>query len=237
MILYSSELKSKPRCSVMTEYRMPMESFAVISLQLVDLVAVRVVGGGAVRFAHAVDDHDQAFVPAGRVERAGRVRQVMIYLMNFVGAKAGKMLLDLCEQFFSREDLIVLLRAGGVEKESCAIRRVVKAVGDLVDLIGGDSGRVETILNRADREVAGVLFAAEAFLGGAGHNFAIDQQDRRGIVSLRNAILAFLEPGPVRLLERNGILKPTYAQHFRHDPVSPLARYAGKAHHRCLLIA
>ena len=190
-------------------------------VQLVDLVAVRMVCRGAVSFAHAVNDHDQAFVPARRVERAGRVRQVMIYLVNFVGAKTGEMLLDLCDQVFSRENLIVLFGAGGVEKESCAIRRVVKTVGDLVDLICGDSGRAEAILNRADREVSGMLFATEAFLGSASHNFAINQQDSRGIMSLRNAILAFLETRPVSLLERNGIFKPTYAQHFRHDPGSP----------------
>ena len=34
MILYSSELKSNPRCSVITEYKMPIESFAVISASL-----------------------------------------------------------------------------------------------------------------------------------------------------------------------------------------------------------
>jgi hypothetical protein len=48
-----------------------------------------------------------------------------------------------------------------------------------------------------------MLFAAEAFLGGSSHDFAINQQNRRGIVSLRNAILAFLEARPVGLLERN----------------------------------
>ena len=31
MILYSSELNSKPRCRVTSEYKMPIESFAEIS--------------------------------------------------------------------------------------------------------------------------------------------------------------------------------------------------------------
>src|SRR6266403_1709838 len=73
-----------------------------------------------------------------------------------------------------------------------------------------------------------MFFATEAFFGGAGHDFPIDEQNGCRIVSLRNAVLALLQAGPVGLLERNGIFKPTYAQNFRHYPVSPL-QVAGKS--------
>ena len=172
--------------------------------ELVDLIVVRVICGDAVRFAHAVDHDDQALVPAGSVVRAGRMRQVMIHLMNLVGGKAGEMLLHFGEQLFARENLFVLLGGRGVEHERSAIRRVVEAVRDFVDVADLDAGGIEAVLDRVDREIAGVLFAAEALFGGAGDDFAVDQQDGGRIVALRNAIFALFESRPMRLF-LNGI--------------------------------
>jgi hypothetical protein len=41
--------------------------------ELVDLVVVRVINGDGVNFAHAVQYHDQAFIPSGSVVGAGGV--------------------------------------------------------------------------------------------------------------------------------------------------------------------
>src|SRR5262249_13895369 len=60
--------------------------------ELVDLVVVRVINGDGVNFAHAVEDHDQAFIPSGGVVGAGGVGQMMIDVVNLVGGESWQML-------------------------------------------------------------------------------------------------------------------------------------------------
>ena len=81
-------------------------------------------------------------------------------------------------------------------------------------------------LNRVDGKVAGVLFAAEAFLLGCGDQFAVDDQRRRGIHALRDSVFALFQAGPLGLLKGHGVFQPAdsndlHLRPFRHKrPVS-----------------
>ena len=154
MILYSSELKSKPRWSVISEYRMPMESLAEISSQLVELVVVGVIHGRAVRFAHSIDHDDQAFLPARGVIRAGRMGEVVVHLMNAIGGEIRERPVESLEQCLAGEDLPVLLGRDGVHQVHGAVRRVVEAVRDLIDVARLDAGCRQAVLDRPVREIA-----------------------------------------------------------------------------------
>ncbi len=143
--------------------------------QLVDLIALGAIRGHAVRLAHSIEHDDQALVPARRVKRARRMRQVMIHLMHFFRRKSRQMLLHFCQQFLARKNFLVLLLAGLVQHERRAIRRVIESVRDLVDVADLDSRRIETILNRADRKIASVLLATESLLSSSCYNLAVHQ--------------------------------------------------------------
>ena len=56
-------------------------------LERVELAAVGVIHGCAVRFAHSVDHYDQTFIPAGGVIRAGSMGEVVVYMMKAVRSK------------------------------------------------------------------------------------------------------------------------------------------------------
>ncbi len=190
--------------------------------ELVDFVVVRVVSGDRVSFAHAIEDDDEGFVPAGGVVGAGGVGEMMIDVVDLVGGKAGKMLVHLAEQLFAREDLFVLLSGSGVEHESSFEGRVVEGMGEFVDVTGLEAGGFEAVVDRVYGEVTGVLFAAEAFFGGAGDDFAVDHEDGGGVVALGNAIFAFFETRPALFLKRDGVLESADAYYFRHGKTSSL---------------
>jgi len=145
----------------------------------------------------------------------------MVDLEHLVWREAREVLLYLRQQLLARKDLVVLLRGDGVEQERRPVGRVVKSVGNLVDIAQLKPGFRQTVVNRANREVSLVLFPAKPLLGGSGNQFAVDNQHRSGVMPLRNAILALFQSGPAGLFERNGIFESTDAQDLRHYPRSP----------------
>jgi len=145
----------------------------------------------------------------------------MVDVVDLVGGAAGEMLAHLGEQFFARKDFFVLLGGGGVEHESSFERGIVEAVGNFVDVAGFQTSGLQAIADGANGKVAGVLFPAEAFFGGAGDDLAVDHQDGCGVVALGDAVFALFEARPMFFLERDGVLKSTDADYFRHFQKSP----------------
>src|SRR5262249_26468413 len=133
-----------------------------------------------------------------------------------VGREPWEVLADLGKKLFAREDFAVLFGGGWIQQERGLVRGVVKAVGNGIDVGRFQAGRIETIVDRSDREVAGVFLATEPLLGGPRDDLAVDDQDGSGVVTLRNAVFAFFQAGPAGFLERNGVFKSTDAHYFRH---------------------
>nr|WP_197423049.1 hypothetical protein [Bradyrhizobium valentinum] len=190
--------------------------------ELVDLVVVRVINRDGVNFAYAVEDHDQAFIPSGGVVGAGGVGQMMVDVVNLVGGESWQVLVHLRKQFLARENFLVLLGGSRVQPEGGFVGRIVKAVGNLVDVGGFQAGGLQAVADSANREVTGMLFAAEALFGGSSDNLAVDHQHRSRIVTLGNSVFAFFQARPMLLLEAYRVLESTDADYFRHVQQSPL---------------
>ena len=70
-------------------------------------------------------------------------------------------------------------------------------MGNLVDILNAKISFVETVADRANREICAVLFSIEPFFGGASDDFSVDDDNRGSIVALGNAIFPFFEARPM----------------------------------------
>src|SRR5215213_9033277 len=136
---------------------------------------------------------------------------MMVDVANLVHGETRQVLVHLRKQFFARENFPVLLGGSRVQPEGALVGRIIKAVGNFVDLGGFQAGGLQAVADRANREVTGVLFAAEALFGGSSDNLAVDDQHRSRIVALRNSVFAFFQARPMLLLEWNRVLESTDA--------------------------
>ena len=59
-------------------------------VQLLQLVVSRVINRGTVRLPHSIDHDHQTIVPTRSTEGARRMGQVMLYRMDVLGRKGGK---------------------------------------------------------------------------------------------------------------------------------------------------
>ena len=200
MILYSSELKSKPRCSVTTEYRMPIESAAEIRCRDSRRPSRATIDGGAVRLAHAVDHDHEAFIPAGGEVRRCGMGQVMVDVPDPVEPQVGQGSCT-CDANASRESTSdTELTRDRVELIHGVVRGVVEGMDDLVDLATSRpaqsrQARIDPIGNSP------VCLRRLIRSSATPTRTPVDDQRGGGIVPLRDPILAFFEHRPVPAFE------------------------------------
>jgi hypothetical protein len=72
----------------------------------------------------------------------------------------------------------------------------------------------KTKLNGVNREIAGVLLAAKAFLCRGGDEFPVNYESRGRIVTLGDAVLPRIQSRPTLLLERSRSSKPLIPKKF-----------------------
>src|ERR1039458_4310559 len=113
---------------------------------------------------------------------------MMAYSLNLLRMKIGEVAVHLPHQHFRREHLLV--EPGGIWIKGIKLleRRIIETVGDFVHIFDAETRLAKTKLNRIDREIAGVFFAAEAFLRRGGDKLPVNYQNRSGIVTLRDAV-------------------------------------------------
>ena len=76
-------------------------------------------------------------------------------------------------------------------------------MGDLGHIFDAETRLAKTKLNGVDREIAGVLLAAEAFLCRSGDEFPVNYESRGRIVTLGDAVFPRVQSRPMLLLERS----------------------------------
>src|SRR5580704_9137753 len=129
--------------------------------------------------------------------------QMMAHLVNAFGRILGIVPIYLREQRLLRENFFVERRAGLVEAENLAERRVVEAVRDLINLRQRQTGLLEAVRDRVDRKVTRLLVPIESLLCCGCYNRSVDYKRGRGIEALHDPVLAFVQSRPVRPLEAN----------------------------------
>src|SRR6202140_2193278 len=88
----------------------------------------------ALRLAHRIDHNHQTLVPPRREVGACGMTQMMAHLVNPFGGILGIVPVYLREQRLLRENFLVERRAGLIEAENLAERRVVEAMRNLINL-------------------------------------------------------------------------------------------------------
>src|SRR5438128_7740041 len=96
----------------------------------------------------------------------------------------------------------------GIEGVDRRVRRVVEAVRQVVDLVYRDARLGQAAGDCAPREGTGMLASVDPLLGDGGDNRTVDHEGSGRVVTLRDAILALVEPRPTRPLERYRPLEP-----------------------------
>ncbi len=176
-------------------------------MQLVELAVMRVKDRRALRFAHAVQHDDQAFVPPGREISAGGVRKMMVHMMHALFRKSVQITFNQRQQGLSGEHPPIQFGGCGVDCIDLAIGRVVKAVRDLVNILQRKTGFRQTKADGPGWKSCAVLLAIETLLGGSGDGHPVDYQGRGGIMALRDPVLAFLQTWPMSPLEGHRVFK------------------------------
>src|SRR5579872_1942756 len=87
---------------------------------------------------------------------------------------------------------------------------------NFVNVMRGEARFRQTVANGAGWKPGAVLLAIESLFGGGSHGRAIDDQGGGGIMPLRDAVLAFFEPGPSSLLKGDGVFEPADSNNV-HD--------------------
>ena len=184
----------------------------------VETAIVRAISRDAVRLAHAVRHQNDAFVPARRVERARRVRQVVAHRAHPRLGEAGQVAPHQRQQRVARVHLAIQCLGQGVQPVEVPIRPIIEAVHDLVHVVQRQPRLREAVGDRAPREVTAVLAAIHPLLGHRRHHAAVRDQHRRRVVALRETVLPLVQARPVRPLERDGALESTDSQDVQRPP-------------------
>ena len=92
---------------------------------------------------------------------------------------------------------------------------------DFIHIAQCDAPFVKAIGDGADWEVTGMLFSTEALFGCSGDQLTVNKQGSSRVVSLRDAIFAFLEIWPIGLLERNGLFETADSEN-NQGRISPI---------------
>ena len=193
-----------------------------------DFAVVEVVDAEAFDLAHGVVYDDEALIPTGGESGAGGVGHVVADGEDLGCGKAGKIAGNLGKKGFAGEDVAIEPGGDFVGGVEVAEGRVVKAVGDLINVVDGDAGLSEAEVDGVDGKVAGVLLCGESFLFGGSDKLAIDDESCSRVHALGDAILALFKAGEVSPLERHGVLKSTDSQDLHSLPrMAPEAKEKG----------
>src|SRR6266704_3764759 len=121
----------------------------------------------------------------------------------------------------------ILVKSGGnwIKTIGSLMRSEIKSMHDLIHITQGDARFLETIGDGADGKVTGMLFSTEALLGCSGNQLTVNKQCSRRIMTLGNAIFAFLQVWPVGLLERHGPFETADSENNQRSS-SPIPGFA-----------
>src|SRR5271157_6114082 len=128
---------------------------------------------------------------------------MMTYRLNLLGLKIGERAVHLLDQYFLREHPLVELGRIWIERVELLERQIVKTVGNLGHIFDAETRLAKTKLNGVNREIAGVLLAAKAFLCRCGDEFPINYQSRGRIVTLGDAVLPRVQSRSMLMLKRS----------------------------------
>ena len=177
-------------------------------VELVEFAVMRVIYRGALRFTHAIQNNDQALVPAGGEVGARRVRQMMVYMVYALFRESGQVTRHLREQRFPGERSPIQPGRCSVDRINFAIGPIVKAVRDLVDILEREPRLGQAEPDGFGWEFCAVLLTIEPLLGGGRNGHTVDHQGRGGIMPLRDSVLTFLQARPMSPFERHGVFEP-----------------------------
>ncbi len=156
-----------------------MESCAEESGDGFEFTANGLEDAGAVRFAHGVDDDDEALVPPGSVIGAGGVGVMVRDVKDAIGGKIGQVALDEFDEGFVGKDTLEEFLGDRIERVDVAVGFVIEAVNDGIDVVELQAGFLQAPGNCARGEMGTLLFAVEAFLGGGRPQFCRSRLARR----------------------------------------------------------
>ena len=111
--------------------------------------------------------------------------------------------MHLPDQCFLREHPLVEPGGIWIERVKLLERQIIKTVGHLGHIFDAETRLAKTKLNGVDREIAGVLLAAKAFLRRSGDEFPVNYESRGRIVTLGDAVFPRVQSRPMLLLERS----------------------------------
>src|SRR5580704_17061985 len=123
--------------------------------------------------------------------------------LNLLGTKIGEAAAHLPDQCFLREHPLVEPRGIWIERIELLERQIIKTVRNLGHILNAEIRFAKTKLNGVNREIAGVLLAAKAFLCRRGDDFPVNYESRGRIVALGDAVLPRVQSRPMLLLERS----------------------------------
>src|ERR1035441_8215248 len=112
---------------------------------------------------------------------------MMTTALNLRPRKIGERAAHLPDQCFLREHPLVEPRGIWIERVELLERQIIKTVGNLSHIFDAETRLPKTKLNGVNREIAGVLLAAKAFLRRSGDEFSVNYESRGRIATSRKA--------------------------------------------------
>src|SRR6266446_3993621 len=136
----------------------------------------------------------------------------MVQMLNALRRESREIPLGESQQRRPGKNLVIQLGRRGVDRVRSLVRRVIERVHHEIDIVERQSCLAEAIADGARRKAPAVFLAVEAFLRGSGHRHTIHDQGGRGVMALRDSVLALVQTRPLSLLEGRGLFQTTYSQ-------------------------
>ena len=133
-------------------------------------------------------------------------------LTHPLGGDARKITRHERQQRLARVHVAIQIVRHRVQRIHTAVRGIVEAVHQLVDLLDGETGLLQAVGDRALGKVPRVLAAADPLFGHGRDHGPVHDQRRRRVVPLGDAVLTLVQVLPARPLERNGAFEPADAE-------------------------